>query len=405
MESSRQLLQNIFKSYSSYLSNLAHPLKNIKAIQAITHCRTAAMGSRYFSCEQQHPPIEQHHSCHHRSCFLCAQKSRLEWIEAQRERLFNAPHFHVVFTLPHEYLNLWRYNAALCTRLIFKASKETVMELMGDEKYHGITPGILMALHTWGRQLSLHPHTHCLVTAGGLTAQGEWKTIDDYLLPIRVVKPLYRGKMQAFILEAYESGELILPPEMRGAEFISLHKKVYQKEWSVRIEERYEHGKGVLLYLARYFKGGPINPAQIERCSSSEIVFRYLDHRDKHIKPLRLTPQEFLKRVLEHVPENGMHTVRHYGLYASSSKVRREQCKKLLGDLTDVRPTAGMKEENVILFCKVCGGLARHSHSIWRRYDKGISFIRGRAGGFVQQHDETDIAYAPTARDPCVNSS
>jgi hypothetical protein len=404
MESSRYLLQNIFSAYANYLQNLSQPLKNIKAINAITKCRTPALGTRYFSCDQHHV-LEQHYGCHHRSCFICAQKSQAQWIDTQRARIFNAPHFHVVFTLPHEYLNLWRYNAALFTHFIFQASRETLMELMEDNQYHGVTPGILMALHTWGRQLSLHPHTHCLVTAGGLTAQGEWREIQEYLLPIKVVKKLYRGKMQALIKGAFESGALKLPPDMNALHYQRLFNMAYQKEWSVRIEERYEHGKGVLLYLARYFKGGPINPAQIERCRADEIVFRYLDHRDKRTKSLRLSPQDFLKRLLDHVPENGVHTVRHFGLYASSNKARREHCRALLGDLSCVNPAGGTKTADMILSCKVCGGLTRHTHSIWRRFDKGISIIKERPGGFVQQSDEPDIAYEPSVRDPCVDSS
>ena len=400
MDSSRYLIQNIFKSYAGYLQTCNHPLKNIKAIHAITHCRTSTLGVSYFSCEHQHTPIEQYHSCRHRSCFLCAQKSRRDWIERQRERLFDTAHFHVVFTLPHEYLNIWRYNSALFTRLIFKASRETLTDLMGDKKYHDVTPGILMALHTWGRQLTLHPHTHCLVTAGGLTPRGDWKNIDDYLLPIRVVKSLYRGKMQSFIRQAWKSGELSLPPDISEEDFSRAYKQAYAKAWSVRIEERYDHGKGVMLYLARYFKGGPINPAQITDCTHRAIAFRYLDHRDKQVKTLHLRPEDFLKRLLDHVPATGVHTVRHYGLYASSNKARRLHCGRLLGDLSETK-AIGLTTATMLLFCKVCGGVARHTHSLWRRHAKGNSFNKERAGGFVQQDDEHDIASAPRSRDPC----
>ena len=400
MNTSNYLIQNIFKCNEKYLSSCKHPLKNIKAINAIIQCRTPAMGTGIYRCDEQHAPIEIHHSCRHRSCFICAAKSRKEWIDKQCNRLFDTPHFHVVFTLPHEYLSLWRYNDALFTSLIFKASHETLVELMADVKYHGVTPGILMALHTWGRQLTLHPHTHCLVTAGGLTPAGEWKTIDDYLLPIRVVKALYRGKMQALIMQAFKQGDLTLPPDMRDANFLVLHKTAYAKEWSVRIEERYAHGKGVLLYLARYFKGGPIDPKQIECCTAKEIVFRYLDHRDKRVKPLRLSPESFIHRLLDHVPSMGTHTVRHYGLYASSSKARRERCYALLGGIKGSDKTTGESIRTMLIFCKQCGQLARHTHSLWRN-SKGISYIREGASGFVQQVDEQFIANPLRSRDYC----
>ena len=394
---SKKTIQNIFKTYQKYLASTPQPLKNRKAIDAITHCRTGAMGTSYFSCKENHDVIEYHHSCRHRSCYLCAQKQRLQWIERQRQRLFNIPHFHVVFTLPHEYLPLWRYNEALLTQLIFTASQQTLMQLLGDTNHHGVIPGILMALHTWGRQLTLHPHTHCLVTAGGLNKAGDWRSTGEYLLPIRVVKSLYRGKMQALIREAFDRGELCLPEDMSEQDFRHLFQCAYQKEWSVRIEERYEHGKGVLLYLARYLKGGPLHPAQIFHCSADSIGFRYFDHRDKRHKDLLLTPQAFLKRFLTHVPAMGKHTVRFYGLYATSSRQRHQDCVEALGHLEAVK-TPGLTVKDMVLFCRTCGGRATLVNRVWRRPSKGNSINKADIGicarDFVQQDDAVVLANA-----------
>ena len=146
---SNKTIQTIFKAYENYLSSIPQPLKNRKAIYALTHCRTETMGTSYFSCKENHQPIQQHHSCRHRSCYLCAQKKRLEWIETQRARLFDVPHFHVIFTLPHEYLRLWRYNESFMTQILFRASQQTLQELMRDKKYHGA--------NQWGQ-------THCCPT-------------------------------------------------------------------------------------------------------------------------------------------------------------------------------------------------------------------------------------------------
>src|SRR5690554_2297343 len=161
-------IQRLFLSCQSALDASPQPLKNRQAISAITQCRTRDLGVSFYACPEGHGRWEHCHSCRHRSCYLCAQKRRLEWIEAQKQRLLDVPHFHVIFTLPHEYLSLWRYNEALFARLLFRASQESLQELLADPKYGRVRPGILMTLHTWGRQLTLHPHTHCLVTAGVL---------------------------------------------------------------------------------------------------------------------------------------------------------------------------------------------------------------------------------------------
>lgn len=390
---SNHTLQKIFRAHANYLDSTAQALKNKKAIFAIQNCRTEHMGTSVYSCEDHHQRIQQHHSCRHRSCYLCAQKTRLKWVEAQRKRIFNIPHFHVVFTLPHEYLNLWRYNEVLFTQILFKASKDTLFELMGDKKYHGVTPGVLMALHTWGRKLDLHPHTHCLVTAGGLTRGGDWQEISDFLLPSRVIKCVYRGKLQSLLREAFTREELQLPPDWSREQFWRCYRVTYKKSWCVRIEERYGHGKGVMLYLSRYLKGGPIHPKQIVSADEQGVTFNYLDHRDKRVKPLSLSRSEFLRRVLTHVPAIGKHTVRFYGLYATCSKKRHDACVSRLGNLEQA-PKTGLSVQDMVLFCPKCGQQARLRYKLWRPFKKGNSINkearRDRAGGYVQQDDEPD---------------
>ncbi len=401
---SNRAIQNVFLAFQQQLNNSKQPLKNRKAIHAITHCRTREMGVSVYTCKDQHKPIEQFHSCRHRSCYLCAQKKRLEWIEQQKSRVLNIPHFHVIFTLPHEYLSLWRYNEALFSQIIFKASKETLAELIGDPRYGGVTPGILMTLHTWGRQLTLHPHTHCLVSAGGLDTANEWHDLGKFLLPSAVIRKVYRGKIQAFIKSAFESGELSLPPDLSAAGFWSQYRQLYHKDWSVRIEERYEHGKGVVLYLARYCKGGPLNPKQLKSASHKAIVMSYLDHRTHHTNQQRLKPMEFMQRLLQHVPPKGIHTARYYGLYAPASKARHTLCRKKHGTVRGLSAGRSHQIQTMLLYCKTCGTPAQLSYQLWPARQKGISINRealgGRASGNVQQDDERNLANAFHTRDP-----
>lgn len=394
---SDRILQTIFTAFTPYLERTPQPLKKRKAIYAITHCRKRSLGVSYFSCKDNHEVIEQLHSCRHRSCSLCAQKQRREWIEAQKSRLLSCPHFHVVFTLPHEYLSLWRYNEVLFTQILFRASQETLLTLVKDH-HRGITPGLLIALHTWGRQLTLHPHTHCLITAGGLNSKNEWQPTGEFLLPIHVVKALYRGKVQGALKAAFESKELTLPPDLSVAEFWRLYRSVYQKPWSVRIEEQYAHGKGVVIYLARYFKGGPLNPNQIKACTDKAIEFSYRDHRDQRIKRLRLPPADFLQRLLTHVPANGTHTVRYYGLYAGCAIHKRSRCQAQMGSLQAIKGE-GFSLRDAVLLCRQCGEPLSLTYSERSRSPKGNSFIndeasvwRDGAGGFVQQDVVADIA-------------
>lgn len=392
---SNRKIQALFASQEARLLNKTRALKDCKAIDAMVHCRTPSMGTHYFECEQGHR-VEQHHSCRHRSCHVCAQRSRAQWVDRQQQRLLDTPHFHVIFTLPHEYLPLWRYNEAWFARALFEASQRSLLQLLGQEEHGGYRPGILMSLHTWGRQLTLHPHTHCLVTAGGVSGSGEWRESGNYLLPVAVLKAVYRGKVQALLKQAFERGELTLPPSMTAPEFRSLHRSLYKKAWSVRIEERYDHGRGVLLYLARYCKGGPLNPEQLLGCTHERVLLRYFDHRTKQQRVLTLSPEQLCERLLQHVPAAGVHTIRYYGLYASATKVN-PACRGMPERLV-VAP--GVKAVD-LLQCRGCGGMLRCIGIRWpgdvRKgnsiYREASGVIHGApSGGHVQQDVEADTA-------------
>jgi hypothetical protein len=165
-----------------------------------------------------------------------------------------------------------------------------------------------------------------------LDKTNQWKTVEgDFLLPVRVLKSLYRGKFQAHIKVLLASGKANLPPTNSIDSWFDIHKDVYKKQWSVRIQEKYSHGKGVLNYLSRYLSGSPIKPQQIVSMTAKEVSFRYKDHRDGKTKVLRLKKEEFMRRYLMHQPERGVHTFRYYGLYGSQAQEKREVAESHLG--------------------------------------------------------------------------
>ena len=402
----KKIIQTLFRSYFKRIKNKKLPLKDIKAAEAIMKCRTIEQGYNILSCPEGHEDKKQTHSCKHRSCPICADKARHNWVEEEKKRLLNCAHYHVIFTLPHEYLNLWQYNRKWFTKKIFKASRDTLIELLGDEKYLGATPGILMSLHTWGRQLNYHPHVHCLVTAGGITRLNNWKELrGDFLLPVRVVKALFRGKLQSFIKEAFLKGELNLPANITLTSMLQCHRDLYKKQWSVRIQEKYDHGRGVVLYLARYMKGGPINPRQIISCKD-KIRFVYTDHRDKRTKVLALTINEFMRRLLWHVPESGVHVVRHFGLYASKNMNKRNICREVIGGIQEASGNAGKAPKDAIDWCcSVCGARLRKVFSTFHSKNYENSFIGSARLKNVQQGVQADLSSVQDLRSSCQNQS
>jgi len=383
-------IQNIFACYQSKITQVRRPLKHLKAIDAIVSCQTASRGSSVYECENEGTFHTIHHSCRHRSCSVCSNRQKHEWVEKQQSRLLDCAHFHCVFTLPHEYHVLWQYNQKWFVSTFFNVVKSTLLDLMKDEKYQGVEPGVLMAMHTWGRQLTLHPHIHCVVTAGGLEANGQWKDSRDFLLPSRVVRALYRGRFQSAIRKAIDEKNLRLPPDLSRKECYQLWRRGYQKTWCVRIEEKYAHGRGILLYLSRYMRGGPVNPKQLVQVNNEQIGMRFKDHRDKRIKLLKIKPLEFIRRILLHVPEPGQHMVRHYGLYGGAAKVKRNRCREQIGGLMEElctdEPTDNVQEK--VLLCRHCGHALKLRKTSYPRREKGNSYKVTFNPAYVQPDGE-----------------
>ena len=364
-------LQQIFwEHFEAFAAR--HPLADYQrqAARRICDCRTAALGGHWVACPNGCVCEKRFNSCHHRSCPQCANLERERWLATQKERLLDCPHYHVVFTVDHGLIPLWRYNKRQFANVLFHAASDALRELLGDEKYLGALPGLLAALHTWGQTLVMHPHLHVIVTAGGLTPQGQWRAPKKgCLLPRRVLMTVFRGKMRAYLLKALEAGDLTLPPDRSQAQVRSLLNRVGRTAWNVKILDRYEHGRGVLTYLARYLKGGPIGHGRILDCRAGRVRFTYRDHADADEsegrgprKTLSLDVDTFLARVLEHVPPPSLQTVRGYGLYASSKQAELSQARVLFGQRAQVpRRQLGWREvlqrcgQAVATVCPECG--------------------------------------------------
>jgi len=273
-------LQDVFcQHYPDYEHTHPLPLHVRKAAQAIMQCRTAALGGHIQACPEGHFSRIWYNSCRHRACPQCAFIQTERWLVAQQARLLSCDHYHVIFTLPHDLNVLWLSNVETMSQLLFQSARETLFELLGDAKYLGAKPGMIAALHTWSQTLILHPHLHCLVTGGGVNAQGEWVAVrHGHLLPARVVMALFRGKMVAGLRRALARDELVLPEGMRPQQLLNLLNRLghaKKTQWSVRVMERYRHGTGVATYLARYMRGGPLKNSRLVAMDPEHVSFTY----------------------------------------------------------------------------------------------------------------------------------
>jgi hypothetical protein len=194
------------------------------------------------ACPAGHVERVWYNSCRHRFCPQCAQLQIAQWLERQKARLLRCDHYHVIFTIPSELNPLWLANVGVMANLLFHAVGATLSKLLGDPKSLGATPGMIAALHTWGQTLVVHPHLHCLVTGGGWDGE-QWRAVGNgYLLPARVVMPVFRGKLLAALGKALAAEQLSLPPGMALHQLRMLLNRLGRKQWHVQIMERYGHG-------------------------------------------------------------------------------------------------------------------------------------------------------------------
>lgn len=314
-------MQSIFQEhFASYAQSRTLSLRELRAASAIMKCGTAAMGGHVLACPEGHFQRIQYHSCRHRSCPRCAERPRQQWVQGALGRLLPCEHFHAVFTLPHEFVALWAFNREVLSNALLDSARESVMQLCADPRHLGARVGLLMALHTWGRTLSQHPHVHCLISAGGIDPDGQWKgSRSTYLVPVKALSALFRGKLLARLSELLKRALLKLPSAQGQAHWRECISRQYRVHWNVQLADRYAHGRGVALYLARYVKGGPLPKSRALWEHDDLVSFAYTDHRDGGAKTLSLKPEQFLGRVLWHAPPRGQHMVRYCGLYSTGA--------------------------------------------------------------------------------------
>jgi hypothetical protein len=288
-----------------------------RALSDIRDCRTAAMGGQLYVCDQCGQEHYVYHSCRNRSCPKCHGKQTRQWLEARRKELLPVPYFHVVFTVPSELHGLVRANQIALYSRLMKAAAESLIKLAGDPKYVGAQIGVMAVLHTWTRNLNYHPHVHCLVPGGGLSAEGQWRPAGEgYLVPVRALSRIFRGK---FLDELAR----ILPNA-------AIPVAARNQDWVVYCKPTVQGAENVLNYLGRYVHRIAITDRRILHVDEEHVTFSYQDAKDRKKRTMTVTGQEFLRRFLQHVLPKGVHKVRYYGLWAPPNRKRLEQARQIL---------------------------------------------------------------------------
>jgi hypothetical protein len=291
-----------------------------KVLRVLSLCRTQALGGHVEVCKSCGSERISYNSCRNRHCPKCQCTNREKWILARESELLPVPYYHIVFTLPPCFNELLPKYAKDVYNSLFEASWQTLQTFATDHKYLGAKSGMVAVLHTWGQQLWLHPHLHCIVPGGGITSAGKWKTSRSngkYLFPKKAMSSIFRARFMAALRKKTE-----VPQQVA--------KQTFQKKWVVYAKRPFASPKTVVEYLGRYTHKVAISNHRLLDVNAQTVTFSYKDYRvaDKK-KTLTISGTEFLRRFAHHVLPCGFVRIRHYGFLASRNKPTELNAAKL----------------------------------------------------------------------------
>ena len=325
---------DIFRIHGNdYIKTHHLSIEQRKVLWAIQACRTPVLGGHLSKCQACGFIEVGYNSCRNRHCPKCQSGLAAQWVEQLEQRLLPIPYFHSVFTLPSELRPLALRNPEPIYSLLFATATKTLLELGQDPKRLGAQLGITAVLHTWSRDLSYHPHLHCLVTGGGLTpSHDRWveaKGKGRFLFPVQALGVLFRGKFLAHLARLYQQGRLdtggpcahlAKPPA-----FEALVAQLYQTPWVVYTKRPFGSASHVLRYLGHYTHRVGLSNRRLVRMDSQGVCFKTRGGRT-----VTVAPHEFIRRFLLHVLPKGFVKIRHYGLHASSATQPLQTARTLL---------------------------------------------------------------------------
>jgi hypothetical protein len=296
----------------------------VKVLHAIARCRTAALGGHRDQCDRCGHQAISYNSCRNRHCPKCQTNTRDQWLSARQRELLPATYYHLVFSVPHKLVPLMWQNKKVLFKLLFEASAETLLEVAADPQRLGAEIGFLSVLHTWGQTLQPHPHVHCVVPGGGLSADHQrWiSSPPNFFLPVKVLSWVFRGKFLDGLRSAFRGKRLAFHGDYRCWEnrkaFYAFLDTLLEHDWVVYAKKPFGGPEHVLHYLARYTHRVAISNHRLVEVTDAHVTFRWKDyaHHSKR-RTMMLSHEEFLRRFLQHVLPRGFPRIRYFGFLAN----------------------------------------------------------------------------------------
>ena len=327
-----------------------------RILRAIISCRTAALGGHVETCDQCQYRRIAYNSCRNRHCPKCQGIACAQWMADRAEELLPVEYFHVVFTLPDTFNALVLANKRIVYGVLFDAVSQTLNEVAANPRHLGARIGFIAILHTWGQNLCLHPHIHCVVPGGGLSAGGSrWIACrKGFFLPVRVLSKVFRGKFIDLLKRARAAGGLAGIND--APSFNRLLNDSVKHDWVVYAKPPFGGPGQVLKYLARYTHRIAISNHRLVSLDGRNVTFNWKDYaHGNRPRTMTLDGGEFLRRFLLHAVPRGFMRIRHFGLLANRARGENlAACRRLLNASCDNAPATPPQATGTAIQSRPC---------------------------------------------------
>ncbi len=314
-----------------FLPAFAGPLSphSQQVLRRLARCHTGQLGWTLWQCAACSAAPWRPQGCGDRHCPECTARAREAWLERQQQALLPVRYFHWVFTLPAVLRPLALQNPKALYTLLFDAASATLLQF-GAERF-GVRLGLTALLHTWGQNLLDHPHLHCLVTGGGLTAADppQWKgpPQTQFLFPVRAVGARFAAQFLAGLEALRSRGELHFEGRLAAwrdpAVWQRTLEPLHRRPWIVFAKGSVVGPESVLQYLGRYTHRVALSNARLLRMDERTVTFRYKDYRNGGVlREMTLDGRAFVRRFALHILPPGFTKIRHYGLLGNNRRSR-----------------------------------------------------------------------------------
>lgn len=314
MRPKHEVAQVISAFYNEFLLRYNPGVQIQKTLRAIRACRTESLGGHLIQCSCCNHQSYLFNSCRNRHCPKCQDGNKEQWIQQRENELLPVAYYHIVFTVPHCLNTIALSYPKEFYNALFEACWKTIHEFALNPKHLGAEIGMTTILHTWGQQLNLHPHLHCIVPAGGVSKNGKWKhskSNGKYLFPKSALQQVFRGKFMANI----RAKGIFIPQ--------NIAKQCFVLKWNIDAKQPFLGPKQVIEYLGRYTHKIAISNHRIKDINyeNKKISFSFKNYTKAGIQEIKtLDVIEFLKRFSLHVLPAKFVRIRHYGMLSSRNK-------------------------------------------------------------------------------------